>query len=101
MRRRAYTPEFRRKVLDLVDAGRSVADVARDLGISDQSIYTWRRQDPIGRGLVPGLTSVEKAELTAAKRRIAELETELLATRRAIELVREVVPPKGGTRRSG
>ena len=100
MGRRGYPPEFRRKVVDLIAAGRSVADVARDLGISDQSIYLWRRQDRIDRGLVPGLTSTEKAELLAAKRRIAQLETELQATRRAIELVREVVPPKGGTRRS-
>jgi transposase len=38
--RRGYPPEFRRKVLDLVDAGRPVADVARDLGISAESIYT-------------------------------------------------------------
>jgi transposase-like protein len=49
----------------------------RDLGISDQSIYTWRRQDRIDRGPVPGLTSSEKAELATAKRRLAELETEL------------------------
>jgi transposase-like protein len=100
MGRRGYSPEFRRKVLDLVEAGRSVADVARDLEISDQSIYTWRRQDRIDRGLEPGLTSSEKTELTAAKRRITELETELRATRRAVELVREVVPPKGNSRRS-
>jgi transposase len=100
MGRRGYPPEFRRKVLDLVEAGRSVADVARDLEISEQSIYTWRRQDRIDRGLVPGLTSAEKAELAKAKRRIAELETELHAMRRAIELVREVVPQKGGSRRS-
>jgi transposase-like protein len=91
---------FRRKVLDLVEAGRPIAEVAEALGISDQSIYTWRRQDRIDHGLVPGLTSNEKAELGAAKRRIAELETELRAIRRAIELVREVVPPKGGSRRS-
>jgi transposase len=99
MGRRGYPPEFRRKVLDLVEAGRKVADVARDLGISDQSIYTWRRQDRIDRELEPGLSSGEKAELAAAKRRIAELETELAATRRAVELVREVVPPKGGSKR--
>jgi hypothetical protein len=49
---------------------------------------------------VPGLTSTEKTELAVSKRRIAELETELRATRRAMELVREVVPPKGGSRRS-
>jgi transposase len=98
--RRGYPPEFRRKVLDLVEAGRPIAEVAQALGISGQSISTWRRQYRIDRGLEPGLTSGEKAELAAAKRRIAELETELHAMRRAMELVREVVPPKGGTRRS-
>lgn len=100
MGRRGYPPEFRRKVLDLVEAGRSVAEVADDRGIGDRSIYTWRRQDRVDRGLEPGLSSAEKAELTAAKQRIAELETELRATRRGIELVREVVPPKGGSKRS-
>jgi transposase-like protein len=72
MGRRGYPPELRRKVLDLVEAGRSVADVARDLEISDQSIYTWRRRDRIDRGLVPGLSSGERAELARAKLRIAE-----------------------------
>jgi transposase-like protein len=96
--RRGYPPEFRRKVLDLVEAGRPVADVARDLGISAESIYTWRRQDRIDRGLQPGLTSAEKSELTAAKRRIAELEAELAIHRRASELLGKVVPPKGGSR---
>jgi transposase-like protein len=58
MGRRGYPPKFRRKVLDLVDAGRSVADVARDLEISDQSIYTWRRQDRIvGKRSTPGRSS--------------------------------------------
>jgi transposase-like protein len=64
-------------VLDLIEAGRSISEVAQDLDISEQSIYTWRRQDRIDRGLVAGLTSGEKAELTAAKKRIADLEAEL------------------------
>jgi transposase len=98
--RRGYPPEFRRKVLDLLEAGRSVAQVAHDLEISEQSIYTWRRQDRIDKGLLPGLTSREKAELAAAKKRIAELETELAVARRAVELLREEVSPKGGSRRS-
>ena len=100
MGRRGYPPEFRRKVLDLVAAGRPVVDVARDLGISAQSIYTWRRQDRIDKGLEPGLSSAEKAELTAAKRWIAELETELASHRRASELLGKVVPPQGDTRPS-
>ena len=60
MGRRGYPPEFRRKVLDLVEAGRPIAEVAQALGISDQSIYTWRRPDGIDRGLEPGLTSGER-----------------------------------------
>ena len=100
MGRRGYPPEFRRKVLDLVAAGRPVVDVARDLGISAQSIYTWRRQDRIDKGLEPGLNSAEKSELTAAKRRIAELEAELAIHRRASELLAGVVSPKGGSRPS-
>jgi len=32
-----------------------VAEVAKAPGISDQSIYTWRRQDRIDRGLLPDL----------------------------------------------
>ncbi len=100
MGRRGYPPEFRRKVLDLVESGRPVVDVARDLGISAQSIYVWRRQDRIDKGLEPGLSTEEKSELTAAKRRIAELEAELAVHRRASELLGKVVPPKGGSRPS-
>lgn len=43
----------------------------------------------------------EKLELVAARRRISELETELLVTCRAVELVRGWCPRKRGTRRSG
>lgn len=100
MGRRGYPPEFRRKVLDLLEEDRSVVQVAHDLDISEQSIYAWRRQDRIDKGLVPGLTSKEKAELTAAKKRIAELETELKVTRRAVELLREEASPKDASRRS-
>jgi transposase-like protein len=47
---------FRRRAIDLLDAGRKVVDLARDLGISNQTIYAWRRQEAIDRGLVAGLT---------------------------------------------
>ncbi len=96
-----YPPEFRRKVLDLVASGRSVASIAEDLDVSAQTIYNWRRQDEIDCGDAPGLSSAEQAELLAARRRIVELETELAVTRRANELLRtQVVSPKDGSRRS-
>ncbi|MDE0440023.1 MAG: transposase [bacterium] len=96
-----YPPEFRRKVLDLLAAGRSVASLSADLGVSDQTIYNWRRQDAVDRGLEPGLTSLEKEELRSARRRIAELETELAVTRRANELLKaQVVSAGDGSKRS-
>ncbi len=96
-----YPSEFRRKVLDLIASGRSVASIAADLGVSDQTIYTWRRQELVDTGVEPGVTSVEAGELRAAKRRISELESELAVTRRANELLKEqVVSPKGGSKRS-
>ena len=78
-----------------------MASIAADLGVSDQTIYTWRKQELIDTGQVPGLTTVEAAELRAAKRRIVELETELSVTRRANELLKEqVASPKGGSKQS-
>lgn len=95
MGRRGYPAEFRQRVLDLVDAGRRVEDVARDLGISDQTIYSWRHQDRVDRGVEAGLTSTERAELLSARRRIRELETELAVHRRAAELLKGTSTPKG------
>ncbi|MCU1615543.1 MAG: Transposase [Frankiales bacterium] len=94
MGRRGSPPEFRRTVLDLVASGRKVSQVAFDLEISEQTICSWLRQDRIDRGLEPGLTTPEHAELRAATRRIAELEAELAVHRRASELLGTVVPPK-------
>ncbi len=98
--RRRYPAEFRRRVIDLLGTGRKVADVARDLGVSEQAIYGWRRQERIDRGLEAGVSTLERAELAAAKRRIRELEAELAVHRRAAELLKETVDPKVGARPS-
>jgi transposase len=100
MAKRAYPVEFRCRVLDLIASGRKIADVATDLGISEQTIYSWRRQDRIDRGLEAGLTTGERAELVAARKRIRELETEVAVHRRAAELLKERRDPKDDSRRS-
>ena len=98
--RRGYPAEFRRRAIDLLDSGRKVVGVARDLGVSEQAIYGWRRQERIDRGLDAGLSTVEKAELAGAKRRIRELEAELAVHRRASELLKETSHPKVDSRPS-
>jgi transposase-like protein len=100
MARRGYPPEFRRRVVDLVEGGRKVSELAAELEVSAQTIYTWRRQARVDAGLEAGVTTSEQAELAAAKRRIWELETELAIHRRATELLKEKASPKGRTRRS-
>jgi transposase-like protein len=100
MGKRGYPPEFRRRVLDLVEAGRRVGEIAEDLGITEQTIYNWRRQDRLDRGLEAGLSTAERGELAAARKRIRELEAELAVHRRATELLKESADPKGGSRPS-
>ena len=70
------------------------------LGVSEQTIYKWRKQELIDTGQVPGTSTTDDAELIAARKRIASLETELAVTKRAAELLKEAVSPKGGSRPS-
>jgi transposase len=77
-----YPPEFRQQAVELVAAsGKTVAEVARDLGINDTTLGTWVKADraehgiPDAEGQVP-LTAAERAELTRLRRENAKLRTE-------------------------
>src|SRR4051812_37001599 len=96
---RSYSPEFRRRVLDRLDAGHTVAGVAAYLGVSDQTIYNWRTQHQIDTGQRDGLSSSDHVELVAARKRIAQLEAELSTARRAVDLLKADASPKAGARR--
>lgn len=58
----AKSPEFRRRALELVDQGEPVAQVAKNLGISESCLRRGRREEEIDAGVVEGLTSDERAE---------------------------------------
>lgn len=83
MAREGCPAEFGQRVLKPVASGRKVVDVARDLGVTEQTIYSWRREERMDQGDEAGLTIGARAELLAAKRRIKELETELKIHRRS------------------
>ena len=100
MARRGYPAEFRRRVIDLVRSGRKVAEVAAELQISEQTIYNCLSQARIDAGVEAGVTTSEKAEISAAKRRIRELETRLTIHRRATQLLKQQTDPKESSRRS-
>ncbi|MGL6233966.1 MAG: transposase [Segniliparus sp.] len=94
MGRRGYPPEFRHNVLEQVKTGRKVSDVAREAGISDQTIYSWLRQERVANRLASSLTDEERQELALAKWRIAQLEAELEAQRLAVAQRSEAMRPK-------
>ncbi|MEU2159348.1 transposase, partial [Streptomyces sp. NPDC019396] len=74
-RTKRYTEEFRRDAIALVDStGRTVTEVARDLGVSPESLRNWYRQAKADRGEGrPGeLTAVEREELKRLRKLAAE-----------------------------
>ncbi|MFL6134016.1 MAG: transposase [Nocardioidaceae bacterium] len=91
----AKPPEFRRRALDLVAQGEPVAQVAKNLGISESCLRRWRSQADVDAGRVEGLTSTEKRELVELRRKNRVLETEVEILKRASAyFARENVLPK-------
>lgn len=91
----AKPPEFRRRALDLVAMGEPVAQVAKGLGISEQTLRRWMAIDAVDSGRVEGLTSAEKRELVELRRktRVLEMENEILK-RASAYFARENILPK-------
>ncbi|MFD2272312.1 transposase [Undibacterium arcticum] len=67
--RTPYPAEFRRKMIELVQAGRSPEELAEEFEPTAQTIYTWVAQAERDAGKRhDGLTSVEREELNRLKR---------------------------------
>ena len=93
---RPHPPEFRRRAVELARLrAKPVAELARDLGISDSCLRNWMAQADIDDGTRPGLSTDERAELVALRRknRVLELEVEILK-RASAYFARENVLPK-------
>jgi transposase-like protein len=91
----AKSPGFRRRALDLAAQGNPVAQVAKDLGISESYLCRWMDRDDVDAGRKEGLTSTERKELVELRRRnrVLEIEIEILK-RTSAYFARENVLPK-------
>jgi len=77
-----YPPEFRRQMVELVHAGRSPEELAKEFEPTAQAIRNWVAQSDRDDGRRDdGLTSVEREELRRLRRENKQLriEREILA----------------------
>jgi transposase len=72
-----YPPEFRAEAVRLVrSSGLPLPEVARELGVSPQSLRNWLGQAQIDAGEREGLTSDEREELRRLRRENVRLREE-------------------------
>jgi transposase len=80
-----YPIEFRREAVALLrSSGKTVPQLAAELGISPQSLRNWARQIDVDEGRAQGLTSGEREELRRLRRELRTVteEREILKRRR-------------------
>src|SRR5687768_11284363 len=71
-----YPPEFRRQAVELIRSGTPLKQVASDLGVSEQTLRNWRRQQDVDAGRAEGLSSEEREELRRLRRENRRLQQE-------------------------
>jgi len=76
-RRSRYPKEFRRDAAALViDQHRTIVDVAKELGVVEQTLGNWVRQERVDRGEREGLSSTDRAEIARLQRENKQLRLE-------------------------
>src|SRR6478609_4792937 len=95
----AYPPEFRRQMVELVDAGRAPEELAHEFEPTAQSIRKWVAQWERNAGRVDGgLTTAEREELSRLRRENRQLRLERkILSKAAARFARETnaINPKG------
>jgi transposase len=77
--RREFTPEYRAEAASLViESGRSIAEVAKSLGIHENTLGDWvKKAKERGDGIDTPLSSSERAELRKLRKDNAQLQMDV------------------------
>lgn len=88
MPRRQYTPEYKKRAIQLcLEPGRTIAGIARDLGIPENNLQRWRKTCAV---IDPSKEEGGPDGLSAQKR-IKELERELTWTREERDILKKTI----------
>lgn|SRR5689334_15812642 len=78
-KRRAFTPEQKAEAVKIVkNSGKSVTQVAQEMGLTVSALRNWVKQDETSRSPVPreSLTADERAELVRLRKDLKRVEME-------------------------
>ena len=88
--RKKYTAEYKKEVVKLItEAGKKPAQVARDIGVHETTLYKWLKQyTSYGNEAFPGKGNLrsDAKELKDMKKRIADLEEENVILKKAMAI---------------
>ena len=75
--RRSFTPEFKAEVVALARRGdRSIGEICRDMDLVESAVRRWIARADVDEGRRDGMTSTERAEIVALRKRVRVLEEE-------------------------
>jgi transposase len=74
--RQKYTPEFKQEAVRQVVSGKSSAQVARELGISEQTLANWRKAAKAGKLAVGKPVTAQEMEVSRLRAENARLQME-------------------------
>lgn len=78
-KRRSFSKEYKAEVVELCrKSGKSIGAIAQDLGLAETAVRRWVQQADVdgGKGPAGALTTAEREELSALRRRVRTLEME-------------------------
>ncbi len=82
--RRSFSKEFKGDAVALVrSSGKTVAEVARDLDLTESALREWVRQADVDEGRREGLTTAEREELARLRKEVRVLREERDILKRA------------------
>ena len=67
--RRQFTKEFKAETIALIrGSAKPIAQICRDMGLSESTVQRWVAQAEVDRGQRDGLTTAEREELSRLRR---------------------------------